>query len=141
MITEKSCGAVVFTVKDNQIKYVIIENRRGTYGFPKGHVEGNETEIETALREIKEETNLDVTLIDGFRTTDEYFLPRKEKTLKTVVYFLGEYSDQEIKAQQSEVTSFKLATFEEALSIFDFPNQKRIITEANEFLLKYLANK
>lgn len=42
MITEKSCGAIVFTAENNNIKYVIIRAKEGLYGFPKGHIEGTE---------------------------------------------------------------------------------------------------
>ena len=49
MITEKSCGAIVFTKENQQIKYVIVCSKEGIYGFPKGYMEGAETEIETAF--------------------------------------------------------------------------------------------
>lgn len=51
---EKSCGAIVFTRQNGEIEYVIIQSLEGWYGFPKGHMEQNETEIETALREVRE---------------------------------------------------------------------------------------
>ena len=72
MLTEKSCGAVVFTRIDNEIKYLIIESEEGFYGFSKGHMENGESEHETAHREIKEETGADVIILDGFRTTDSH---------------------------------------------------------------------
>jgi len=56
MKKEKSCGCVV--IKDRKI--LVIYQIDGFWGFPKGHVEKNETELQTAIREIKEETNLDV---------------------------------------------------------------------------------
>ena len=37
MITEKSCGAIVYTHENSTIKYVIIRSKEGIYGFPKGH--------------------------------------------------------------------------------------------------------
>ena len=66
MNKEKSCGAVIFTRDEEDLKFVLIKNLEGSYGFPKGHVEDNETEEETALREVKEEVGLDVEIIDGF---------------------------------------------------------------------------
>ena len=95
MIYEKSCGAVVFTSVNNQIKYLLVRSLAGIYGFPKGHVEKDETEEETALREVFEETGLTVRLISGFRTVDEHPIPQKENTIKQIVYFLGEYYNQE----------------------------------------------
>ena len=93
MITEKSCGGVVFTRVGEEIRYVIIRGNNGVYGFPKGHMEGNETEEETALREIKEETGLLVALLPIFRTEDEHLIlqTHKEPVMKHIVYFLAEY--------------------------------------------------
>lgn len=54
MLHEKSCGAVLFTTEKGIKKFLLVESNY--FGFPKGHVEENETEQETALREIKEET-------------------------------------------------------------------------------------
>ena len=89
MIYEKSCGAVVFTRINNQIKYLLIRNLTGIYGFPKGHVEQGETEEETALREVFEEVGLAVKLLPGFRSQDEHPIPQKENTIKQIVYFLA----------------------------------------------------
>ena len=67
MIVEKSCGAIVFTKNVEGVKYVIIESKESFFGFPKGHVEKNETELETARREVLEETGLQVEFLDDFR--------------------------------------------------------------------------
>ena len=79
---EKSCGAVVFTRTDKGVKYLLIANLKGIYGFPKGHVEAGETEEQTALREIREETGLRVTLVPGFRAVDEHLIPEKQDTMQ-----------------------------------------------------------
>lgn len=77
MANEKSCGAIVFTYEEGIRKYAIIRGT-GMYsefcGFPKGHMEAGETEQETALREVKEETGLEVKLYDDFREVDEHYL-------------------------------------------------------------------
>lgn len=135
MKTEKSCGAVVFTLKDNSVKYVIIESKEGYYGFPKGHVEENETETETALREIYEETGLKVKIISGFRCEDFHtFTHNGETKMKHVVYFAAEYSDQTPVVQETELNSIHLMDFEDALSVFQFESSKRIFREAHSFI-------
>jgi ADP-ribose pyrophosphatase YjhB (NUDIX family) len=55
---EKSCGTVLYTVKDNVIHYLLIRATDTYCGLPKGHVEAGETEHETALRETREETSI-----------------------------------------------------------------------------------
>ena len=131
---EKSCGAVVFTRTNGQIRYVLAQNLEGYYGFPKGHMEAGETEVETALREIREEVGLSPRLIDGFRTCDEHPIPKKPGVIKQVVYFLAEYEDQEIVFQKEELLSAPLVSYEEAMALFVFEGSKRILTEAHAFL-------
>ncbi|MBO7250154.1 MAG: NUDIX domain-containing protein [Clostridia bacterium] len=134
MTHEKSCGAVVFTREGGEIKYLVIKSLTGIYGFPKGHVEQGETEEETALREVLEETGISVSLLSGFRVEEEYPLPQKEDTIKRVVYFLGEYCDQEPRYQASELTDALLVDYETAMSLFQFDVSRRILTEADKFL-------
>lgn len=131
---EKSCGAVVYTKIANQIYYLLIQNLRGMYGFPKGHMEGNETEAETALREIREEVGLDVELCLAFRATDVHPIPEKPDILKEIVYFIGYYENQTPVYQKEELTSAALYTYEEALPLFQYESSKRILTEANQYL-------
>ena len=135
MIYEKSCGAVIFTRMNNEIQYLLIRNLTGIYGFPKGHVEQGETEEQTALREVFEEVGLAVKLVSGFRSEDEHPIPQKENTMKQIIYFLGEYSNQEFTYQIEELTDALLTDYETAMTLFQFDSSKRILTEANNFLL------
>ncbi len=136
MTEEKSCGAVVFTREGGVIKYVIVRNIAGRcHGFPKGHVEGDETEAQTALREIKEETSLDVSFTDGFRIVDTYPI-KNGSVMKTVVYFLCEYEDQTPKAQEDEIASVKILPYEEALALLEYESAKEVLRRANEFINK-----
>ena len=129
MAAERSCGAVVFTRVDGECRFVIIESRKGKFGFPKGHMEGSETELETARREIMEEVSLDPV----FRTESHYILPEK-KVPKTVVYFLAEYADQVPEALESEVNSVRLLDYDEAMDVLQFEANRRILTEAWDFI-------
>ena len=72
MIFEKSCGAIVYTVENGVIKYLLVEQNSGFHSFPKGRMENKETEEQTAIREIKEETDLEVELITDFKVCEQY---------------------------------------------------------------------
>ena len=88
---ETSCGAVVFHKFEDEYKFLLINFLHGNlnfWGFPKGHMEKDETEIQTAKREIREETGLDVEIIPGFKTSNEYTY---QNSVKKVIYFAAEY--------------------------------------------------
>ncbi len=135
---EKSCGAVVYYQQDNDIKYVLVCEHGGYWVFPKGHVEAGETELETALREIKEETGLTVTLVDGFRIIDEHNLAREGRpnTIKQTVYFLAKCDDPNFVAQESEISKIELLDFEPAMAKLQFDSFKNILMQAHDFLEK-----
>lgn len=136
---EYSCGAVVFTRIDGVPHYLLVRAKdqpQGCHGFPKGHMEPGETEEETALREIFEETGVRVRLLEGFRAVTEYALPTPPDTRKRVVFFLAEYQDQAVAIQESELAGFVLAPFDEALALTEFADSKQILTEAHAFLTK-----
>ena len=90
MAKEKSCGAVVYKIENGIIYFLIEKMNKGHFSLPKGHVENNETEIETALREIKEETNLYVTIDDSFAETISYKVDNGN--IKDVTFFIGKYN-------------------------------------------------
>ena len=133
MRVEKSCGAVVFTRDNNEIKYIITEQLNGVVGFPKGHVEENETEEETALREVFEETGLDVSLIKGFRTEDSHPIPGTD-IQKHIVYFLAEYDGQTPVPQETEIGKICVVSFDDAMRLFNYESSKRILSEADNYL-------
>ena len=134
---EKSCGAVLYTYENHVLKYLLIVNQDGIYGFPKGHVEDNETEVETAIREIYEEVGIQANFDEGFRETDAYRLFSKEKNkevYKQVVYFLSKFNRNDIMKQDAEVTTYEIVTYEEAINLIQAQSSKDILTKANEFL-------
>lgn len=133
---EKSCGAVVFTRVDGDIKYVIIQSLAGYYGFPKGHMEAGESEKQTALREVYEETGLTVHILDDFRYVDAYMIPAKPGVMKQVVYFAAEYENQKLRHQPEELQGITLMSFEEALGAFQWESSKKILKEVTDFLRK-----
>lgn len=128
---EKSCGAIVYRKKDDRIELLLIKHRYGgNWSFPKGHVEEGETEFQTALREVKEETGLDIQLQPGFRHSVEYF--PKPNIKKQVVYFLGKALDWEYKMQEEEISKIVWADIRKAYNMVTFKNDKKLIQKANQ---------
>lgn len=128
---EKSCGAIVYRKSRDRIELLLIQNRYGGHwSFPKGHVEGEETEVQTALREVKEETGLDIQLEDGFRQVVEYF--PKPNVKKQVVYFLGQAQSLEIKRQKEEISRITWTDIHKAYHMVTFKNDRDLIAQASQ---------
>ena len=123
---EKSCGCIV--IKNNKV--LLIKQVTGIWGFPQGHVEKDETEYETALREVKEETNLDVKIISDKRYTMNYLTERG--SYKQVVLFVANEIRGKIKRQEAEIDDIKWLNYEDALEIINFQNTKDILKEVSE---------
>ena len=129
---EKSCGAVMYTEIDGVRKFILITNISGHIGFPKGHIEFEEDEKQTALREVYEETGVKTGLIDGFRETYNYLINGFIR--KKAVYFLAPFDAKDICMNIMEISEYRLVTFDEALSILNFKHDRDILTKANEFI-------
>lgn len=132
MEKEKSCGAVVARKKEDHIEILVIHQIQGHWCFPKGHVEGQETEEETAEREVLEETGLRVSLKNGFRTETSY--SPKPGVMKQVVYFLATPEAGKEKIQESELTEEKWVSIAEAYAAITYENDKKILREAVRFI-------
>jgi len=129
---EKSCGAVIYKDDGGTYSFLIVHMRLGHWSFPKGHVESGESEAMTAIREIKEETNLEVTLMKGFRKTVEY--SPKPNVIKEVVYFIGTPKTNEIICQENEVVAAGWYRFDAAKALLTYQNDRNILCLANHYL-------
>ncbi|MDD5920572.1 MAG: NUDIX domain-containing protein [Oscillospiraceae bacterium] len=133
MKREKSCGAVVYRYNNDVLELLLIRHRfGGHWSFPKGHVEEGENEFQTALREVKEETNLSIRLRDGFRESVEYF--PKPYIKKQVVYFLGLSLGDTPKRQEEEISELRWVPIDDAERMVTFANDKNLISRSREYL-------
>ena len=133
MKREKSCGAVVYRYNNDVLEVLLIRHRfGGHWSFPKGHVEEGENEFQTALREVKEETNLSIRLREGFRDSVEYF--PKPYIKKQVVYFLGLSLGDTAKRQEEEISELRWVPIDDAERMVSFANDKNLISRSREYL-------
>ncbi len=121
---EKSCGAIVL----DGGKILVIQQAEGHWGFPKGHVEAGETEVQTAIREIKEETNYDVEVNENYRYVETY--SPKEGVEKDVVFFVAKKVAGDMRPQEEEVQNILWLTYEETLERLTYENSKEILKKA-----------
>lgn len=130
---ESSCGAVVYRDIKGEVRYLLIKNKRSAHwGFPKGHIEPGETKKETARREVLEETGIHVKILDGFESVSKYKIQNKIE--KQVSIFVGTTTDTSTSIQPEEIEDYIWLTYDRALSILKFENDKSIIEAAHNFL-------
>ena len=131
---EKSCGTIPYTIINKTVYYLLVKAKYDGYcGFPKGHVETDESEEETALRETLEETSINAQINSAFRYEISYQL--RNGNTKTVVYFLAKFQNQTPKRNKDfEDFAYLMLPFEEARQQLTFENTKQMLEKANGFL-------
>jgi 8-oxo-dGTP pyrophosphatase MutT (NUDIX family) len=150
MPKEKSAGAIIFRKEEGNIYYLLLHYPSGHWEFPKGHIEGKETEEETVKREAAEETGIsDLTILSGYKKYIKYFFRQYKENVseedrrsgktpwifKLVVFFIAETKTKDVKIS-SEHTGFMWLPIDEAIDKTTFKNSKKLLKEANDFVLK-----
>ena len=132
---DKVCGAVVFRRRTPR-QYIIIENLSGHIGFPKGHCEDGETEEMTAVREVREETGLQISLLPGFRCESHYTAEVDGEIIeKTAVYFLAAVDEEAVTIQEAEIPDWWTLPYEEALVKLNFESDRNILRRAQYYCI------
>ena len=132
---EKSCGAVIYNFFDGELYILLLEHNKGHWSFSKGHVEKGESEKEAALREIKEETNLEVEIDLNFREVSVY--SPKKNVMKEVIFFLATPKMGNISPQLSEINEIKWYKYDDALNVITYDNDRKILKLAYSYIKKY----
>lgn len=134
MQREKSCGAVVFH-KNGDVEYLLLRYAAGHWDFVKGNVEPNESEKDTVLRELQEETGIVAKdTIEGFRERIEYYYRRQGETIhKEVVFYLIEAKTDEVKLSFEHI-DFAWLTYQAIMEKLTFKNAKDVLQKARAFL-------
>ena len=121
---EKSCGALVFRKSHGNVELLLIKHLNGGYwSFPKGHVERGETE---------EETDIDIIIDNSFREVVTYS-PKKD-TMKDVVYFLARAKNFDPTPQAEEIAQVKWVEINLAHSVLTYDNDKQLVNKAKSII-------
>ena len=131
---ENSCGAIIFN--ENTEKVLLVKMHNGNWGFPKGHIESNETKEETAIREVFEETNIKIKIIPNFEREIKY-IPN-ENTIKKVTFFAGITQEENVIVETHEIEDFKWCTYEEALKLVTYKLQKDVLEKSRKVIMEHI---
>jgi len=134
LLREKSCGAVV-VLTNAEPQYLLLHYEAGHWDFVKGNVEPNESEKDTVIRELQEETGIvDARFVEDFREKIEYFYRRQGITIhKEVVFFLIETHTETVKLSYEHV-GYTWLSYQHALAKLTFKNARDVLQKAHKLL-------
>ncbi|MBQ7817927.1 MAG: NUDIX domain-containing protein [Oscillospiraceae bacterium] len=116
---EKSCGVLPYRIVNGEREFLLVfETYSKCWSLPKGHIEAGETDVQTALRELAEETGLTAKLDTSRCASIEY--PISDFARKEVIFYLGEV-EGEPKVREGEIDRYKWVSVEE-LKDYLFPD-------------------
>lgn len=108
--------------------------RRGrdavTWTLPKGTPDAGETLEQTALREVAEETGLEVSILEPLRAIEYVFVQDGMRIRKTVHYYLMEPTGGDLARHDHEFERVRWVPFDEAGSLLSFATERELVADA-----------
>jgi len=139
MDEEHSAGAVVFynDAKSGEFEFLILNYEEGHWDFPKGHIEAGEKPLDAMLREVKEETGLDVEPVYGFSEKIEYTFKAAydggRLKHKTVDFFLASAKTKRVTLSHEHM-AFKWLPYSQVSRLVTYENSRKVLRAAYSFL-------
>jgi len=134
--TATSAGGIVVRFDDGTPSLVIGARRRDrdtlTWTLPKGTPNAGETREETALREVGEETGLEVRITDVLDSIEYSFVQRGTRIHKTVHYFLMEPTGGDLSRHDHEFDQVRWIRFDQAAALLTFETERALVARAAE---------
>lgn len=141
---ERSSGAIIFSInkETGEKEFLLLHYAAGHWDFPKGNIEPDEDELQTARREILEETGVqDVEFLKGFKRKIEYHYKRGQKSIrKEVIFYITKTNTREV-VLSTEHIGYAWKRYDKAMNRLTYMNAKNILTDAKIFLEGTSSNK
>ena len=124
-----AAGGVVLREGDRGPE-VVIAGREGMWVLPKGTPDGNERIEETATREVREETGLDVRIVRPLGTIEYWFALPRRRVHKMVHFFLMEPLGGDVSRHDHEYEEVRWVPAEEARRLLTFDTYREMLDRA-----------
>jgi 8-oxo-dGTP diphosphatase len=133
---EYSAGGIVYKKEDNRVSVALIYREFHTdWTLPKGHIEPNETPQQAAIREVREETGLEATIVQLIGETDYSFRAQDNIIVhKRVSYFLMEYVRDHETYEKDEVDEIRWVPIDEATKLLTFVKDRELVLKCKAIL-------
>ena len=139
----RSCGAIVFRENPEPgegggLQVLLVRYGYHHWGYPKGQMEEGETEEDTVLREVLEETGLEVNILPGFREMTGY--RTRKGDLRENVFYVACPKDPfaDPVPQLSELTDSRWTDDQEVEPLVSFPGDYEVYLKARDVFLNGL---
>ncbi len=134
---ETSAGGIVYRVHNGEALFLIIRDSYRNWGFPKGHLEGEELPDAAAIREVQEETGLVELKLDGAIETIDWFFRFRGRLVHKVCHFylMRTESSRTVPQREEGITACRWARFEEATRLISYANARSVLSRANAMVL------
>ncbi|MFI0434271.1 MAG: bis(5'-nucleosyl)-tetraphosphatase [Parachlamydiaceae bacterium] len=138
MKKDSSCGIIPLRIHHDEWQILLIQHHSGHWGFPKGHPEIGETPLQTAKRELNEETGLIIeSLLSSEYLVEHYFFTfHGHRVSKTVHYYIALVTGN-LVIQEIEIKNSQWVSLPQAFDIMTFKEGKRLCFEVTEFLKSF----
>jgi 8-oxo-dGTP pyrophosphatase MutT (NUDIX family) len=126
-----SAGGVVHRTVDGRLEIALVHRiRPPLWALPKGTPSAGETVEETALRETREETGLDVRLEGTLQSITYFFVRGRTRFHKTVHFFLMRAVGGDVSLHDHEFDEVRWVPIGEALELMTHATERSVVEEA-----------
>jgi 8-oxo-dGTP pyrophosphatase MutT (NUDIX family) len=129
-----SAGGIVIRQGSNGPQLVLGKRRRerraATWSLPKGTVEAGEELDQTAVREVAEETGLEVRILEPLGSIEYFFSQSGGRIHKTVHYFLMESTGGDVSQHDHEFDDVRWFDLPAARELLSFPTEREVVDRA-----------
>jgi len=130
-----SAGFVIYFGESDMREFLLVKHREGHWAFPKGHSNRYESHLETAFRELKEETGImNPELLSDKVSLEESYYIEKYNVNKTVYYFIGKTDSKEVKIDKKEIIDYKWCNTNDAFNKITYNKTKELLINANKLI-------
>ncbi|XZO03433.1 MAG: bis(5'-nucleosyl)-tetraphosphatase [Microcoleus sp.] len=147
---DEAFGIVPVFVNATDTLFLLIQHQAGHWAFPKGHADPGESALETAKRELEEETGIrdyevleEPSFVEYYSFVQEYapssvkhYSSAKEGEVieKSVTYFVAFVNLMDVVLQVEEVQNSAWSSFEEAINLITFDGNRQVLREVKAYL-------